>query len=124
MDQSIQLMSRGGIAPDDGSINESLSAISSDVKGEYQNTGQFSLNKKMPDFLQPLIDNSDPDLSDSERRNLSDLVTAFKDIFLPPDGKFNQTDLAKHYIDTGEIKPFKLPCRRLPFFKNLLLKRK
>ena len=61
-----------GIASDDGSINESLSAISSDEKGEYQNTGQFSLNKKMPDYLQPLIDNSDPDLTDSERRSLSD----------------------------------------------------
>ena len=62
----------------------------------------------MPDYLQPLIDNSDPDLSDSERRSLSDLVTEFKDIFLPPDGKLNQTDLAEHYIDTGETKVSKV----------------
>ena len=114
---------QGGIASDDGSINESLSAISSDVKGEYQNTRQFSLNKKMPDYSQPLIDNSDPDLTDSERRSLSDLVTEFKDIFLPPDGKLNQTDLAEHYIDTGETKPFKLPCRRLPLFKKPIIEK-
>ena len=78
----------------------------------------------MPDYLQPLIDNSDQDLSDSERRSLSDLVNEFKDIFLRLDGKFKQADLAKHYIDTGVTKPFKLPCRRLPLFKKQLLKRK
>ena len=79
---------------------------------------QFPASNELSEYLEPLIQNASSDLSPSERDRLTGLVTEFKDIFMSPDGKLKQTDLAEHYIDTGDTKPFKLPCRRLPMFKK------
>ena len=53
-----------------------------------------------------------------EKQKLSFLVGEFQDVFMSPDGKLGQTNLAEHYIDTGDTKPFKMPCRRIPLFKK------
>lgn len=42
---------------------------------------------------------------------------------MPPDGKLGQTCLAEHYIDTGDHKPFKLPCNRIPLFKRPIIQK-
>ena len=34
---------------------------------------------------------------------------------------FSCTNLAEHYIDTGDTKPFKMPCHRIPMFKGPII---
>ena len=84
---------------------------SSEVK-VTQNSAQ------LPDYLKPLVENSSPDLSSEEKQKLSSLVGEFQDVFMSPDGRLGQTPLAEHYIDTGDTRPFKMPCRRIPMFKR------
>ena len=70
----------------------------------------------LPDYLQPLIERASSKLTGSERQSLANLVSEFEDIFVGPDGKFGQTNLVEHEIDTGTAKPIKLPPRRLPIY--------
>ena len=46
------------------------------------------------------------------------MVFEFQDVFMSPDGQLKLTHLAEHYIDTGDTKPFKIPCRIIPMFKK------
>ena len=50
-------------------------------------------------------------LTTSQQNNLSDLITEFKDVFSPKPGK---TELLEHHIQTGDVKPIKLPPYRVP----------
>ena len=43
---------------------------------------------------------------------------------MTPGGNLNQTNLAEHFIDTGDAKPFKMPCRRIPLFLKISLVRR
>ena len=62
-------------------------------------------------------------LSTGEKHRLMELIGDFEDIFVGPDGKLGQTNLAEHYIDTGDAKPFKLPARRIPMFKRPIVEK-
>ena len=73
---------------------------------------------QLPDHLKPLVQNASSELTSVEKQKLSFLVGEFQDVFMSPDGKLGQTNLAEHYIDTGDTKPFKMPCRRIPLFKK------
>ena len=77
-----------------------------------------SCTKGLPEYLLPLVENASPSLTDNEKGRLADLITEFSDVFMSPNGQLSQTDLAEHYIDTGDTKPFKTPCHRLPLFKK------
>ena len=72
----------------------------------------------LPEHLKSLIENTSSDLTSEEKRRLSSLVCEFQDAFMSPDGKLGQTNLAEHYIDTGDTKPFKMPFHRIPLFKR------
>ena len=72
----------------------------------------------LPEHLQPLVDNVSSELTGEEKQKLSSVVGEFQDVFTSPDGKLGQTNLAEHYIETGDTKPFKMPCRRIPLFKR------
>ena len=75
-----------------------------------------SCTKGLPEYLLPLVENASPSLTDNEKGRLADLITEFSDVFMSPYEQLSQTDLAEHYIDTGDTKPFKTPCHRLPLF--------
>ena len=75
-------------------------------------------SSELPEHLKPLVENCSSDLSCEEKQKLSSLVAEFQDVFMSPDGQLGQTTLAEHYIDTGDTKPFKMPCRRIPMFKR------
>ena len=75
----------------------------------------------LPEHLKSLIENASSDLSSEEKQRLSSLVCEFQDVFMSPDGKLGQTNLAEYYIDTGDTKPFKMPCRRIPLFKRRIV---
>ena len=72
----------------------------------------------LPEHLKSLIENTSSDLTSEEKRRLSSLVCEFQNVSMSPDGKLGQTNIAEHYIDTGNIKPFKMLCRRIPLFKR------
>ena len=86
------------------------------------NQGYRNSNTKergyLPEHLLPLIQNTSENLSFDEKQKLTELISEFEDIFVGPDGKLGQTNLAEHYIDTGDTKPFKLPARRIPMVKR------
>ena len=42
---------------------------------------------------------------------------------MSPEAKLGQTNIAEHFIDTGDHKPFKLPCRRIPLFKRPIVQK-
>ena len=73
---------------------------------------------ELPDHLKTLLENTSPDLTKIEKQKLSDLLLEFQDVFMTPGGKLQQTHLAEHFIDTGDTKPFKMPCCRIPMFKK------
>ena len=78
----------------------------------------YSEQVELPDHLKTLLENTSPDLTKIEKQKLSDLLLEFQDVFMTPGGKLQQTHLAEHFIDTGDTKPFKMPCRRIPMFKK------
>ena len=80
-------------------------------------------HKECPEFLEPLLQNLSPDLKSDEKQKVSQLLEEFQDVFMSPGGKLGQTCLAEHYIDTGDHKPFKLPCHRIPLFKRPIIEK-
>ena len=42
---------------------------------------------------------------------------------MPPEAKLGQINIAEHFIDTGDHKPFKLPCHRIPLFKRPIVQK-
>ena len=52
---------------------------------------------------------------------MSTLIGEFSDIFIPPGGTLGRTNLAEHFIDTGDTKPIKMPCHRIPMFKRPII---
>ena len=80
-------------------------------------------NGRLPEHLLPLVQNTSKNLSPEEKQKVSTLISEFGDIFVGPDGQLGQTNLAEHYIDTGDTKPFKLPARRIPMFKRPIVEK-
>ena len=68
----------------------------------------------LPDHLKPLVDNLSDDFTAEQKQQFSQLLNEFQDIFVGPDGKLGQTDLAYHRIETGDAKPIKLTPRKCP----------
>ena len=96
---------------------EALSVCDSD-------TSKFtthSTHEELPDHLKPLVENASSELNDLEKQKLSSLIFEYQDVFMSPEGKLKQTSLAEHYIDTGDTRPFKVPCRRIPMFKRAIV---
>ncbi|MCG7869005.1 MAG: retroviral-like aspartic protease family protein, partial [Candidatus Thiodiazotropha taylori] len=85
--------------------------------GKGVNPVDTSLKGELPDHLRNLVDESSANLCTGEKEKLQCLIHEFQDIFVGPDGQLGQTNLAEHFIDTGDAKPFKLPARRIPMFK-------
>ena len=76
----------------------------------------MATEKELQSHLKSLVENTSSDLTETEKKKLSNLVFEFQDVFMSPDGQLKQTHLAEHYIDTGDTKPFKMPCRRIEEF--------
>ena len=68
----------------------------------------------LPDHLKPLVDHLSDELTAEQKQQFSQLLNEFQDIFVGPDGKLGQTDLAYHRIETGDAKPIKIPPRKCP----------
>ena len=101
---------------------DQIANYSKEGEGEQTPSGS-SGNGKFPEFLQPLLDNLSTELDSEEREQVRGLLGEFQDVFKAPDGRLSQTDLAEHFIDTGDHKPFKQPCHRIPLFKQPLVRK-
>ena len=84
-------------------------------------TDKQMIGCQLPEYLQPLVDGASASLTQSEKEKLFTLIGEFDDIFMPPGGTLGRTNLAEHYIDTGDTKPFKMPCHRIPMFKRPII---
>ena len=69
-------------------------------------------HKDLPDHLKPLIDPTEG-LSSEQRKKLKMVLLKYEHCFEGGQFGLGRTDLAKHEIDTGDHRPFKLPARRL-----------
>ena len=96
---------------------EALSVCDSDTS----KLTTHSTHEELPDHLKPLVENASSELNDLEKQKLSSLIFEYQDVFMSPEGKLKQTSLAEHYIDTGDTRPFKVPCRRIPMFKRAIV---
>ena len=56
-----------------------------------------------------------PDLPESERVKLFELIQNHHEVFALEEGERGQTDLVEMEIDTGDSRPIKQPARRMPF---------
>ena len=81
------------------------------------------LDHELPVHLQPLIDGVSTTLGNSEKHELSSLLNEYQDVFMAPDGKLKRTTVAEHYINTGDAKPIRVPCRRIPMFKRRIIQK-
>ena len=75
----------------------------------------------LPDHLKPLVDNLSDELTAEQKQQFSQLIHEFQDIFVGPDGKLGQTDLAYHKIETGDAKPIKIPPRKCPIAQREII---
>lgn len=90
---------------------ESVTEFSSS-KGTESRPVETSL-QSLPDYLQPLVNNSSSNLTEKQRQLLSDTLARYADVFMGPNTPLGRTDLVRHTINTGNAKPIKLPPRRL-----------
>ena len=85
------------------------------VRSEYMDcssvTSDGDGDKECPDHLKLTI--SEADLTVSQYKEAVQLLKENQDVFVGPDGKVGYTKLVKHKIDTGSVKPFKMPVRRM-----------
>ena len=75
----------------------------------------------LPEHLQSLIQNASDKLTPEEKQKLAQLLTQYQDIFMEPNGKLGQTNIAEHEINTANHGPIKIPPRRIPIFKRELV---
>ena len=75
----------------------------------------------VPDYLREMYENMSAELSESERKQVRDLVIEFKNIFLKPGGKLGVTDLISHTIETENATPIKLTPRRVPLAQQEII---
>ena len=80
-----------------------------------------SEKKPLPEHLQPLVEGLSPELTSEEKQQFIDLITEYQDIFVGPDKKLGQTDLAYHKIDVGNVKPIKIPPRKCPLAQREII---
>ena len=77
--------------------------------------------RQLPEHLQPLVDELSPELSSEEKQQFTDLISEYQDIFMGPDKKLGQTDLAYHKIEVGNAKPIKIPPRKCPLAQREII---
>ncbi|MEW8548166.1 MAG: pol polyprotein, partial [Candidatus Thiodiazotropha sp.] len=81
-------------------------------------TYETPASTQVPEHLQPLIEEVSPELSPEEKREFGALISEFQDIFMGPDKKLGQTDLAFHKIEVGQSRPIKIPPRKCPIVQR------
>ncbi len=69
---------------------------------------------KLPEFMQPLVDEVDPSVTDDQKDIIADKLQHYEPHFFAPGKKVLRTDVVKHYIKTGDHRPTKDPPRRVP----------
>ena len=93
----------------------SLQPVSEVMEGNFSHLNDSQSNQtKVPEHLKSLVENVSDKLSSAEKAEIEDVIGQFSDIFVGPDGQLGQTDLVEHCINTEDIKPIKIPPRRLP----------
>jgi hypothetical protein len=76
------------------------------------------LEDAIPPHLDELFEKSSYGLTVQQRITLASVLIEFKDSFSTSPTDIGRTDLVSHTIDTGDIKPFRVPLRRHGFQKQ------
>lgn len=63
----------------------------------------------LPDHLKIMMENVSCNITETEKNELSSVLSLYQDIFVGLDGKLGRTSKVEHTINTGENKPIKLP---------------
>ena len=88
------------------------------VEQVYDSEIEKKHSECLPEHLNSLVENASDALTDAERQKLSELLTNYQDIFVGPDGKLGQTDIAEHEINTKNAEPIKIHPQRIPIFQR------
>ena len=62
--------------------------------------------------VEKILDLSAPDVTETEKTRLKELVQEYRDVFALTDAELDQTNLVTHKIDTGDTCPIKIPPHR------------
>ncbi|KAK6177716.1 hypothetical protein SNE40_015762 [Patella caerulea] len=91
------------------------------VKVEQDNSVQqvYNVTKThiLPDHVTEVLDRSIPNLNDSEKEKLRNLLIKHSDLFSKDSLDIGGTNLVEHRINTGNAMPIKQPPRRIPLAK-------
>jgi transposase InsO family protein len=68
----------------------------------------------LPPFIQQLIDQVHPSVSESTVLKLEAVLRQHLSVFSTSETDLGLTNLTSHHIDTGDAKPFRQPLRRFP----------
>ena len=68
----------------------------------------------LTESLASMLDQVDPTVSPEAKRNLSQLIESYQDVFSHSEFDLGCTELVHHEIDTGTNKPFRQPLRPQP----------
>ena len=81
-----------------------------------------SVSKEKKKLLQDMVENTESDLSPTQRDQLHDVLLEFADVFAGPDDDSGHTSSIKHQIDTGSATPIRQPVRRVPSHRREIVR--
>ncbi|KAJ8025453.1 hypothetical protein HOLleu_33014 [Holothuria leucospilota] len=70
--------------------------------------------KTVPDHVQSLLEQDNPDLNSEQRRSLAEMLRTNADVFARSSTDLGRTTVVKHKINTGNAQPIKQAARRVP----------
>ena len=93
-------------------LTSSLSAVTASGEVRRASSGEI------PHHLESLLCQSTEGLSVAEKKVVSQLLCEFSDLFSTGTKDLGCTSLAKHQIQTGDVKPIWQPPQRLPLLRR------
>ena len=71
-------------------------------------------NEEIPEFIETLMKDVHPSLSETTVAELQKLLMSYQDVFSKSEIDLGLTTIVKHRIDIGEARPFRQQLRRFP----------
>lgn len=90
-------------------IQSILCAVDLVNNHENQTHTDIMESEYLPYHLKIMMENVSCNITEAEKKELSSVLSRYKDTFVGLDGKLGRTNKVEHTLNTGENKPIKLP---------------
>lgn len=81
-------------------------------------TPQVASNNELPEHLTEMYNKSAGNLDEIQELSMKQLLQDFPEVFSKGPDDFGKTTLVQQNIDVGDVRPLKMPPRRIPLVKR------